>query len=227
MQRASVASEQGRFNPVRNPTFVSAFFSPSFFSFSLPPSQFLPGEKNIACVEVIRPISPGEEVTCYYGASFFGEGNEMCECCTCERWARLLRRGRVVALCRCASPGAAASSFGAGGGLAGGRNGEGHFKHRGKRPESEETKDPLGQKYRLRERFLRHQREKAQLAVKASAPGVHSGIFTGKVTKPPVAPPLSDTKANDNLPSSRTVSESRNQVLLVIHRLLCFARNIS
>lgn len=52
---------------------------------SLSPTQFLPGEKNIACVEVIRPISPGEEITCYYGASFFGEGNEMCECCTCER----------------------------------------------------------------------------------------------------------------------------------------------
>uniref|UniRef100_A0A1A8LD17 Suppressor of variegation 4-20 homolog 2 n=1 Tax=Nothobranchius pienaari TaxID=704102 RepID=A0A1A8LD17_9TELE len=68
----------------------------------------LAGEKNIACVEVIRPISPGEEITCYYGASFFGEGNEMCECCTCER------------------------------------NGEGHFKHKGKQPECEETKDLVG-----------------------------------------------------------------------------------
>lgn len=64
-------------------TFV-CFFSPLHLS-SLSPTQFLPGEKNIACVEVIRPISPGEEITCYYGASFFGEGNEMCECCTCER----------------------------------------------------------------------------------------------------------------------------------------------
>ncbi|XP_028268915.1 histone-lysine N-methyltransferase KMT5C [Parambassis ranga] len=89
-----------------------------------PNCKFVPGEKNIACVEVIRPISPGEEITCYYGASFFGEGNEMCECCTCER------------------------------------NGEGHFKHRGKQPDDEETKDPVGQKYRLRERYLRHHREK-------------------------------------------------------------------
>ncbi|XP_034557373.1 uncharacterized protein LOC117825569 [Notolabrus celidotus] len=50
-----------------------------------PNSKFLAGKKNIAYVEVIQPISPGEEFTCYYGANFFGEGNEMCECCTCER----------------------------------------------------------------------------------------------------------------------------------------------
>ncbi|KAM3598582.1 uncharacterized protein V6R79_020003 [Siganus canaliculatus] len=106
-----------------------------------PNCKFLPGEKNIACVEVIRPISPGEEITCYYGASFFGEGNEMCECCTCER------------------------------------NGEGHFKHRGKLPESEETKDPVGQKYRLRERYLRHHREKGHIPSRPTIPGLHSGIF--------------------------------------------------
>ncbi|XP_034394830.1 histone-lysine N-methyltransferase KMT5C isoform X2 [Cyclopterus lumpus] len=100
-----------------------------------PNCKFVPGEKNIACVEAIRPISPGEEITCYYGASFFGEGNEMCECCTCER------------------------------------NGEGHFKHRGKQPECEETKDPLGQKYRLRERYLRHHREKRPIIQ-----GIHSAI---------------------------------------------------
>ncbi|XP_041673318.1 histone-lysine N-methyltransferase KMT5C isoform X1 [Cheilinus undulatus] len=106
-----------------------------------PNCKFLPGEKNIACVEVIRPISPGEEITCYYGASFFGEGNEMCECCTCER------------------------------------NGEGHFKHRGKQPECEETKDPVGQKYRLRERYLRHHREKGHFPARPTIPGLHSGIF--------------------------------------------------
>ncbi|XP_041813648.1 histone-lysine N-methyltransferase KMT5C isoform X2 [Chelmon rostratus] len=105
-----------------------------------PNCKFVPGEKNIACVEVIRPISPGEEITCYYGASFFGEGNEMCECCTCER------------------------------------NGEGHFKHRGKQPECEETKDPLGQKYRLRERYLRHHREKGHFPARPIIPGIHSAI---------------------------------------------------
>ncbi|XP_034567312.1 histone-lysine N-methyltransferase KMT5C isoform X2 [Notolabrus celidotus] len=106
-----------------------------------PNCKFLPSEKNIACVEVIRPISPGEEITCYYGASFFGEGNEMCECRTCER------------------------------------NGEGHFKHRGKQPECEETKDSVGQKYRLRERYLRHHREKGHLPPRPAVPGLHSGIF--------------------------------------------------
>ncbi|XP_077388060.1 histone-lysine N-methyltransferase KMT5C [Festucalex cinctus] len=105
-----------------------------------PNCKFVPGEKNGACVEVIRPISPGEEITCYYGASFFGEGNEMCECCTCER------------------------------------KGEGHFKHRGKQPECEETKDPVGQKYRLRERYLRHQREKGHLSSRPIIPGLHSAI---------------------------------------------------
>ncbi|XP_073350185.1 histone-lysine N-methyltransferase KMT5C isoform X2 [Pagrus major] len=105
-----------------------------------PNCKFVPGEKNIACVEVIRPISPGEEITCYYGASFFGEGNEMCECCTCER------------------------------------NGEGHFKHRGKQPECEETKDPVGQKYRLRERYLRHHREKSHFPARPIIPGLHSAI---------------------------------------------------
>nr|XP_046272445.1 histone-lysine N-methyltransferase KMT5C isoform X2 [Scatophagus argus] len=105
-----------------------------------PNCKFVPGEKNIACVEAIRPISPGEEITCYYGASFFGEGNEMCECCTCER------------------------------------NGEGHFRHRGKRPECEETKDPVGQKYRLRERYLRHHREKGHFATRPTIPGIHSAI---------------------------------------------------
>lgn len=50
-----------------------------------PNCKYLASEMNVAFVEVIRPISPGEEITCFYGASFFGERNEMCECYTCER----------------------------------------------------------------------------------------------------------------------------------------------
>lgn len=93
-----------------------------------------PNGKYVACrffayVEVIRPISPGEEITCYYGANFFGEGNEMCECCTCER------------------------------------NGKGRFKQRGKQSHCEETRDPVAPKYRLRERYLCHHREKTSACI--------------------------------------------------------------
>uniref|UniRef100_A0A3Q3LXG1 [histone H4]-N-methyl-L-lysine20 N-methyltransferase KMT5B n=2 Tax=Mastacembelus armatus TaxID=205130 RepID=A0A3Q3LXG1_9TELE len=90
-----------------------------------PNCKYLAAERNIVVVEVIRPISPGEEFTCYYGDGFFGDKNEMCECYTCER------------------------------------DGEGHFKYRGKQPHSETTKDTVSQKYHLRERYLCHHREKS------------------------------------------------------------------
>lgn len=60
------------------------------------------------------------------------------------------------------------------------RNGEGHFRHRGKQPDSEEAKEAVGQKYRLRERYLRHHRERGHLTARPSAPGIHAGIFTGE-----------------------------------------------
>ena len=49
-----------------------------------PNSKFVPLPYGWICVEALRKIKPGEEITIHYAAGYFGRNQKTCQCPTCQ-----------------------------------------------------------------------------------------------------------------------------------------------
>jgi len=50
-----------------------------------PNTKWVPNGEALVCVQTIKPISKGEEITTDYGEHLFGENNVDCECECCKK----------------------------------------------------------------------------------------------------------------------------------------------
>lgn len=48
-----------------------------------PNLEFWPLAGSLLCFRTLRPVAPGEELTVFYGAAYFGANNEFCRCGCC------------------------------------------------------------------------------------------------------------------------------------------------
>ena len=49
-----------------------------------PNSQFVQEKGEVVCLQAVKDIEIGEEITIFYGKDYFERNNKDCECKTCE-----------------------------------------------------------------------------------------------------------------------------------------------